>query len=175
MDDKVMGRYGHLNAIQYRGDAELMAEITARTDMPTEAPESKGWENQARNRLSLRARSDLQYYYEALRRELAAIHLEEAEALLLVDALNGVIHEPHTVPEMADGVADAIRLDGLGSKWGVKDDTLLDKLNALTYTQLLALIDAAQRWWLLQDGNGNRTEALRAVGLLRRPVGSLEP
>ena len=41
-----------------------------------------------------------------------------------------------------------IQLDGLAKQWEVDGDGLLAKLRALTPTQALAVIDAAERWWL---------------------------
>lgn len=137
------------NQVMFRASDQLLAEITRRDDGRGE---------------SLVAKRDLDRYYAALSAELRAVSLSEPEALLLCDALNGVLHEPHTVPLLWASIDDAIRLDRMDAKWGVDGADLVARLRALTYTQALAVIDAVERWWLLTDRSAG---ALQTVGLRR--------
>lgn len=118
------------------------------------------------------ARRDLERYYEALRRGLNSVSLTEEEALAIVDACNGTLWSPHSVPFLWAEVADAIRLGGLATKWQLDGPTLVSKLQSLHYCQCLAIVDAAERWWLLPPEQHNR-DGLIAVGLL--PAGHEQP
>lgn len=120
---------------------------------------------------SLVAKRDLERLYHLVDRELERLNLTEPEASLIVDALNGTLHAPHTVPLLAFGVTDALEHDGLATKWGVNASDLIDKLRALSPLQCLAVVDAAERAWrAIGDGAGRPLgEQLRAVGLARRP------
>lgn len=95
---------------------------------------------------------DLLRYYETLESELRRVRLEDAEWMLLRDALNGYVHTPGIRADAAllAQVEDAIQLDGLAKKWETDGDGLLAKLRALTPTQALAVVDAAERWWLTE-------------------------
>lgn len=123
------------------------------------------------------AARDLDRYYALLAAELRRVDLSESEAMLLIDALNGVLHDaPESIPTMLwAGVDDAIRLDGLDATWGVDGAAVVAKLRALTPTQATAVVDAVERWWLIagaadEAGGGipaEREARLRVVGLVR--------
>lgn len=123
------------------------------------------------------AARDLDRYYALLAAELRRVDLSEPEAMLLIDALNGVLHDaPESIPTMLwAGVDDAIRLDGIDAPWGVDGAALVAMLRALTPTQATAVVDAVERWWLIagaaDDAGGDlpaeREMRLRAVGLIR--------
>ncbi len=99
----------------------------------------------------------LERYFHALRAELAGVDLTEAEASLVVDACNGVLFEGHSIPLLWAEVDNTIRRDGVDSPG------LVEELRSLTYTQALAVVDAAARYWTAQ---GEHAERLRAVGLV---------
>lgn len=123
------------------------------------------------------AARDLDRYYAVLAAGLRRVNLTEPEAMLVIDALNGVLHDaPESIPTMLwAGVDDAIRLDGLDAKWGVDGAALVAKLRALTPTQASAVVDAVERWWIIagaaDDAGGDepaeRELRLRLVGLVR--------
>jgi hypothetical protein len=102
----------------------------------------------ARERSS-RISTDLERYYEALRRARARLQqlLTGAEMALIVDASNGVLYEPYSVALLEHGVNDAIRLDGLATKWKVDGPALIGKLADLTYIEKAAIIDAVEIYW----------------------------
>ena len=110
---------------------------------------------------SLVARRDLERYYYLLRRALPTF--TEPEASLIVDACNGWLIEPHTAPLLWAEVDDAIRMDGLAEKWGVDGASLVARLRALTPFESLAVADAAERFRLAPNDDGQ----LRRVGLVR--------
>ncbi len=108
---------------------------------------------------------DLGRYYQLVQDELARITLSEAEASLVVDALNGTIMEPHTYRLLWAEVDDAVRLDGLDRKWGVDGDALVTKLRALSPGATMAVVDAAERYWAAAARGESPT--VRSVGLVR--------
>lgn len=111
------------------------------------------------------AKIALERYAELLARELATVRLCRAEALLVCDACRGTLWEPHTMPLLWAEVADACRLRGLATTWGVDGDALVATLQGLSYGQACAVVDAVERFW-----QGALTEdydvGLRRVGLL---------
>lgn len=152
------------NLLSFRAAPALLAALRARARPGAD-----------RGELSAQARECLEYHFAALAAELATVDLTEGEALLIMDSLNGVLTEPHTVSLLWANVADSIHGDGLDSKWGVDGPSLVAKLRALTYSQALAIADAATRWWHIQQDYADRSESLRVVGLLKVSRSNLEP
>lgn len=109
------------------------------------------------------AARDLGRYYTLLARALRQVVLSEAEASLLCEAMNGVLHTENDVHLFWAGIDDAIRLDRLDAKWDVDGAALVDKLRDLGPCAAQAIVDAVERFWR----DPNREDALRAVGLVR--------
>jgi len=85
-------------------------------------------------------------YRRALRQApLSSLSIDEI--CLVVDVLNGSIHDANTAHMLWAGVEDGIRLDGLAEKWDVDGPALVEKLRALNDIQSMALIDVAERFW----------------------------
>ena len=120
--------------IEYRVTEELLQQIQSRVGMGSGT--------------SLIARRDLERYYQALPDEMRDIQLSQDEMSLLRDALNGVLHEPHTYRLLWAGVDDAIRHEGLAEKWHVDGEALVTRLRDMTPGQTMAIIDAVERYWL---------------------------
>ena len=127
----------------------------------------------SRDRVAAR---DLARYYAVLASELARLDLTRNETMLIIDSLNGTVHDtPESARLLWAGVADAITLDGLAEKWSVDGPALVAKLRSLSLAGALAVIDAAERWWILasaaDDAGGaapaEEQERLRVVGLIR--------
>lgn len=110
---------------------------------------------------------DLSLLNRVLDQELRAVNLSEGEASLIVDVVNGTIFDPVSVRYLWEDVADGIELDGLDEKWDVDGASLVAKLRGLTYTQTVAIIEAAERFWNLPTRSDNLADDLRLVGLLR--------
>jgi hypothetical protein len=108
------------------------------------------------------AQRDLDRYYTLLARSLPTF--TEAEASLLMDALNGTIAMPQTAHLLWAEIDDAIRLDRLDEKWGVDGQALHERLRALTPFQAMAILDAKERYWL----HPNEPDALQRVGLVKQ-------
>ncbi len=104
-------------------------------------------------------------YLYALQQELRAVSLTEAEALLILDAANGTLWEPHSAGLLWAEVDDSLA-DGLAEKWDVDGPALVAKLKALTYTQSLAVVDACEVWGRQYSQNEDRKMTLHAVGLV---------
>jgi len=137
--------------------ADLLPALSERT-----TPEPDG--SLSERGLANTADRDLHRYYHLLRLALPTFSLPEAS--LIVDALNGLILEPHSGhllwAEIEDGLAE-----GLAEKHGVAGLALVARLRALPPFEAFAVAEAAERWW-----NGPHREAdwgasLRAVGLVR--------
>ena len=90
----------------------------------------------------------LDRYYEILRRERIERQFSEAEWNALRDMLNGTLSEPASMcaGSLAMGWADSLE-DGIADKWGLDPAGMACKLQALTYPQELAVIEAVERWW----------------------------
>ena len=126
----------------------LLAPLAARSD------------DDERNEI---ARRDLGRYYAALDHELRFLALTHAEASLLADALNGTLWDVQSIPLLWAQVDDAIRDGALDTKWGVHGPDFVARLRALTYTQALAVIDGADRFWRIAGDDIDA--ALRESGL----------
>jgi hypothetical protein len=114
------------------------------------------------------ARRDLERYYYMIRSQTPKF--SEPEARLLLDALSGIITEPHTARLLWAVVDDAIRLGRLDEKWRVDGRALVQRLRYdLCPFEALAVTDAVERVWnLMNDAkSGPVTDALLRVGLLR--------
>lgn len=105
---------------------------------------------------------DLGRLYDLYRRHMP--ELSRGEAMLICDALNGAAtgETPASlltqllVPE----VQDAVALDHLDQKWEVDGSALVEKLKALGPVAILALIDAAERFWrAVGDGEEAKAES----------------
>ena len=109
---------------------------------------------------------DLERLYTLYKRALREVVLSVPEAWLLVDVLNGTIHDANSAPLLWGSVEDGCNLDGLDGKWEIDGKALVEKLRNLSSIQALALIDAAERFWEAPDGERNE-ELLRKVFMLR--------
>jgi hypothetical protein len=141
------------NVVQFRAGDTLFPEIHVRD-------EGHGTGHTARR--------DLERYYYMIRSQTPKF--TEPEARLLVDALSGIITEPHTARLLWALVDDAIRLGRLDEKWGVDGQALVQRLrHDLCPFEALAVTDAVERVWnLMNDAkSGPMTEVLIRVGLLR--------
>lgn len=115
------------------------------------------------------ARRDLERYYYALREELANVDLDAGEAALICDVCNGTLWEPHTIGFLRGQIVEAIENGPYAEKWDVDGYALVAKLRTYPYARLLAIVDAAERFWqrVGRGENGETADDLRAVGLLR--------
>lgn len=90
----------------------------------------------------------LERYFAMLdraRREIRA-ELSDAEASLIIDALNGTLFADTISPAMlAAEIEDAV--GDLAEKWSVDGSALVKKMQTWSYCKNLAMIDAVERWW----------------------------
>lgn len=141
------------NLIQFRAGDTLLLDIQARDEGHGAGPT---------------ARRDLERYYYMIRSSTPAF--SEAEARLLVDALSGIITEPHTAHLLWAVVDDAIRLGRLDEKWGVDGWALVQRLrHDLTPFEALAIADAVERVWnsMADAKAASITDVMLRVGLLQ--------
>jgi hypothetical protein len=136
---------------------DLLPDLLARA-----APDEDGTPSE--RTVAIAADRDLHRYYYLLR--LALPSFSEAEASLIVEALNGLLTEAHTARLVRANIQDAIE-EGLAAKHGVDGDALLARLRALSEFEQMAIADAAERFWAGPYRKEDMGEALRAVGLVR--------
>lgn len=95
---------------------------------------------------------DLDRLYSLYRRAIREVPLTEREACLLVDALNGVLIDAATAPfSLQANIEDSIIIDRLAEKWDVDGPALIEKLRGLNAIQSMALVDGAERFWVIAD------------------------
>jgi len=90
---------------------------------------------------------DLERLYTLYDRALRRVKLTVDEACLIVDALNGTLHDVTSGTRFWIGVQDSIEMDELDEKWGVDGKTLIEKLSKLDDLTAMAIVDAAERFW----------------------------
>lgn len=105
---------------------------------------------------------DLDRLYTLYRRALAQVGLTTREALLIADALNGILMDVTTVPLFWVQVQDTIILERLDKKWQVDGQALVEKLRNLNEIQALAIIDAVERFWA-QDQSEDAESRVRKL------------
>lgn len=154
-----MPQFQNKNRVEFRASKSLLAHIAARCGSSQPGTEP--------NRIAER---DLERYYYALEQTLRSVELTEQEALLICDAMNGVLVEPHTAQLLWAQIADAVEIDGLDRKWGVDGAALTAKLRGLSYAQALAVSDAVERWWSGPCRDTDGAMSLRKVGLVKAPA-----
>lgn len=124
--------------IQFRATEPIGSELKARIE-PIDN------EQYTAAALSLRAYQDLERYYTLLSASVPMFKFEEV--MLLVDALNGTIHEAHSIRLLWAEIADAIKYDKIDEKWAVNGSDLIERLRDLSLGETYALVDAIERIW----------------------------
>ena len=75
--------------------------------------------------------------------------LIDAEMGLILDVLNGTIFIDTFSPAyIIQEIADAVRYDKTDEKWECDGEALIAKMAKFTYAENLAIVDAAERFWL---------------------------
>ena len=75
--------------------------------------------------------------------------LIDAEMGLILDVLNGTIFIDAFSPAfIAQEIADAVRYDKSDEKWECDGEALIAKMAKFSYAENLAIVDAAERFWL---------------------------
>jgi len=146
--------------VQPRLEERVLAELDARAEPGSE-------DSRVTHGRSSVVREMLDDYLALLahtRRELRRRQLfSDGELSALVDALNGLKHTPGIIGELAINIEDALP-DGIAEKWSIDGKALVEKLQALTPTEEITILDAAARWWnRVAAGEENllRSELLR--------------
>lgn len=140
------------------------------------------------------AHRDLERYYTTLAAELARVRLSEREALILVAAKNGSLDDARSAALLWASIDDYVTgaredastwhdegeqeiggavfgshpggEEAAGALTAKEQAVLVAKLRVLTPGGALAVVDACERWWRLDDA-ARTADGLRAVGLIR--------
>lgn len=93
---------------------------------------------------------DLRRYYRLLAESRVALRprFSPERLSLILDACNGWVMDLEAPQHLWIQVAEEIRRNRLDTKWAVADAAgLIQRLQALTWLESLALADAVQRFW----------------------------
>lgn len=107
---------------------------------------------------------DLERLYTLYEMTLPTIDLSMNEAMLIADALNGVILDINLMPGVLYmEITDAVKIDNLDKKWGVNTDALIEKIKGYSLLQVLTVVDAVERFWnaVVSGANKNAEEILK--------------
>ena len=75
--------------------------------------------------------------------------LSEPEMGLILDTLNGTMFIDTFSPAfIIQEIADAVRYDRSDEKWECDGEALIKKMAQFSYAENLAIVDAAERFWL---------------------------
>ena len=84
--------------------------------------------------------------------------LTDPEMGLILDVLNGTAFIDTFSPAfIIHEVADSIRYDKSDEKWACDGEALIAKMAKFTYAENLAIVDAAERFWLEVGAGKNPT------------------
>ena len=99
---------------------------------------------------------DLARLYAMYRLALEGAGLSVAEALLICEALNDRELQPDSAADLWAVVEEACAKNGLHTDWELEDyGPLVKKLKSLSSLHCMAIVDAAERFWLSSDyGDG---------------------
>lgn len=99
--------------------------------------------------LNIQAREDLMRYYALLANKAREMQnlFTLGEIMLMCDACNGTIFEPHTLGLLRLNIEDSISYDATDRKWEIDGAELLEKLGALSLEGTATLVDVIERFW----------------------------
>lgn len=73
--------------------------------------------------------------------------LTVGEMTVLIDVSNSTMWIPESIPHLAHGVKDAMRLESVHTQHGVDGPALLEKLDRMDLMTLLAVVEACEAFW----------------------------
>lgn len=124
-------------------------------------PSVLAWVDERADNRSEQINGDLTRYYRLLAEARPALRerFSPAELSLILDACNGWMMDVASPAYLWMEVADAVRLNGIDTKWEVSDaSALVQRLRDLSWIEQVALADAIARWWHAV-GEGDHTRA----------------
>lgn len=98
---------------------------------------------------------DLKRYYALLNYYLLELSLTASEAKLICEALKAYRFEADSEQARTiwKQINDAIQQDQLDQKWSVNREAFIRKLQGLNHLQLIALVDAVERYWAREQSD----------------------
>lgn len=115
--------------------------------------------------------NELARYYQVLSDSLAEVDLTELEAVLLIQATQGVMHAEFSYRDLADDIREALRWGQATAPAEVDVEALAAKLSGLSAGAAAAVLDAIDRFSALSEDPTNRDRDIRdllaEVGLIR--------
>jgi hypothetical protein len=114
---------------------------------------------------------DLKRYYALLNYHLLELTLVTSEVNLICEALKDyrIEDDSEQARVIWKHVKTAIQRNQLDEKWGINGSAIIRKLQDLNHLQIIALVDAVERYWI--RGKSNHQEpvgtTLSRVGLIK--------
>lgn len=95
---------------------------------------------------------DLTRLYILYNKALQEVELTISEALIICEVLNKTVLDIDEALDLWLVVENACQLDNIHKAWDMKDsEPLVQKLKALSLVKCMAIIDAAEQFWLTSD------------------------
>ena len=102
------------------------------------------------------ANREISRLYSMYAEALKETKLTEAEAMFIVDILNSAIMDERSARMLWAEAEDACRLDSTHEKWDVDAKAIVEKLRGFNLLQLMAIVDASDRFWTTDDTERNQ-------------------
>lgn len=99
-------------------------------------------------------------YIELVREATPA--LAEDEWMAVLDALNGTALQDDTT--LRHAWADVADATGLGERWGIDQDALVQRVRGMSRSQLIALREVVSAYWDMQPSELAPAQALQQAG-----------
>lgn len=102
-------------------------------------------------------------YFVALsgvRKTLSGMFTAEENGLMVEAFCSTGYSHASDIKNLPWTIEGAIRYEYLDQKWGVNGEKLVEKLASLDYLECVALLDAIERWWNLEDNQQEFGELL---------------
>lgn len=114
---------------------------------------------------------ELARYYLVLQDSLAEVDLSELEAVVLIEAIQGVVHSEASYRDLGYDVREALRCGQVAAPPELDVEALAAKLSELSSGAAAAVLDAIDRFRALDREPANRDRRVREllveVGLVR--------
>lgn len=95
---------------------------------------------------------DLTRLYILYNKALQEVELTISEAMIICEALNKTVLDIDKAFDLWLVVENACQLENVHKAWGIEDsEPLVQKLKALSLIKCMAIIDAAEQFWLTSD------------------------
>jgi hypothetical protein len=143
-----------------RGDALMVDKIQFRPGLLEEQLEKRIGRDPMLS-IDLTAKRDLTRYYQVLADSMP--RLQFGEACWIVDILNSTILDERTYRYLYVDIEDSIQ-DGFDEQWKIDGRAFAAKVRDWPPCASMAVVDAAERFWAIEDHDQGMQIMLEAAG-----------